>query len=398
MEKIDLKEIENKKIAFVLSGGVVKAGAWHLGVALALQELGFTFKSNQTNKSQNSNIADKLEISTYVGSSAGALIGLYLASGFSPEDVIHANFQNKSSKLKSLSYKDMLSLKPPMKKPPRSKIYRPFEGFPFVLKQILKPMSNLSGFFTTLGLSQYLKNHVLKVNSFNELNADLFIVATQLDHSRKVIFGKYNYPNPSHDSTAAYYTGISITDAAAASMSVPPFYSPYPVKNPQTNQVDYYIDGEIRETLSTHVAIDNQCECIISSWTHTPYHYQDEIGSLINYGLPAICIQAIYLLIQKKIVAARAQRANAKEIINTINEYMKSENMANTHRKNIIAILERKLNFNPKVRLIDIYPKHEDYLLFFSSFFSLNPELSAEAVKMGYKRTLEIFKKNEWEN
>ena len=28
-------------MALVLSGGVVKAGAWHLGVALALKELGF---------------------------------------------------------------------------------------------------------------------------------------------------------------------------------------------------------------------------------------------------------------------------------------------------------------------------------------------------------------------
>src|SRR5580698_9986759 len=32
-----------KKIAFVCSGGATKAGAFHLGVALALQEQGFKF-------------------------------------------------------------------------------------------------------------------------------------------------------------------------------------------------------------------------------------------------------------------------------------------------------------------------------------------------------------------
>ena len=74
-----------------------------------------------------------------------------------------------------------------------------------------------------------------------------------------------------------------------------------PIYNTVSKQTDYYIDGEIRDTLSTHVASDHGCETIISSWTHTPYHWHDEVGSLIHYGLPAICTQAIYLLIQQKI-------------------------------------------------------------------------------------------------
>src|SRR5690606_17883629 len=134
-----------------------------------------------------------------------------------------------------------------------------------------------------------------------------------------------------------------------------------------TNDVDYYIDGEIRETLSTHVAEDNGCEVIISSWTHTPYHFHDEVGSLVNYGLPSIAIQSIYLLIQKKIVASRAERAKAIDIINTVNDYMKKEQICQTHRREVMAILERKLNITPKVKLIDIFPDHHDYKLFFAS-------------------------------
>lgn len=170
-----------------------------------------------------------------------------------------------------------------------------------------------------------------------------------------------------------------------------PFYCPYPIKNRLTNAVDYYIDGEIRETLSTHVAEDNGCDVIISSWTHTPYHFQEEIGSLVNYGLPSIAIQSIYLLIQKKIIAHRAERAKAIDIINTVNDYMKAENFSQNNRREIMAILERKLNINPKVKLIDIYPEHHDYKLFFANSFSLNSNVSAHAVEAGYKRTMRIL-------
>lgn len=76
MQRVDLENFKNKKTAFVLSGGVVKAAAWHIGVALALEELGFTFKSNSSVTNGDH------EISTYVGSSAGSLVGLFFASGF----------------------------------------------------------------------------------------------------------------------------------------------------------------------------------------------------------------------------------------------------------------------------------------------------------------------------
>ncbi len=391
MDRIDLTNFKNKKTAFVQSGGVVKAAAWHLGVAWALQDLGFTFKHN------NSELNPDYEISTYVGSSAGSLVSLFFAAGYSPIDVIESFIQRKDARLKPIGYGDMLSLKKPDIKPYSPDLYDPLEGFPSALKFLMKPALKISGLFSTQGLHDYILENVISNNSFESFDADLFIVATQLDHSRKVIFSKYNYPNPGHDPTAHYYTDIPVSEAVTASMSVPPFYSPYPVKNKHTNQTDYYIDGEIRETLSTHVAIDNGCDYIISSWTHTPYHYHDEIGSLINYGLPAICVQAIYLMIQKKIVGARARRLAAHDIIDTVNSYMRSNKFDETHRRHITSILERKLNYKSNVHLIDIYPKHENFDIFFTNSFSLNPKKTSLLMKQGYKRTLEIFKNHEFE-
>ena len=390
MKALNLDEFKNKKIALVLSGGVVKAAAWHLGVAHALEELGFHLKSNK-NTRESELKTHSLEIGTYVGSSAGAMTCVFLATGFTPQDVIQSTLGYKNSRLKPISYRDMFHVGRHKIKPTKSEYWHPFEEFPVLFRNLVKPFVGFSGFFTTEGVRQYLLKNVLEVDHFEDFAADLFIVATQLDHSRKVIFSRYNYPNPSHDTTSQYYTGTPVSIAAAASMSVPPFFVPYPVKNNLNGQIDYYIDGEIRETLSTHVAEDNGCEVIISSWTHTPYHYHDEIGSLVNYGLPSIAIQSIYLMIQKKIVTHRAERAKAIDILDTVNAWMKAEKLPESQRRNLMAILQRKLNVNPKVRFIDIAPDHNDYKLFFGNHFTLSPKSAGHAVEAGYKKTMQVL-------
>lgn len=388
MSNYNLDPLKNKKTALVLSGGVVKAASWHLGVAIALEELGFVFKNNHSPKNP------ELEISTYVGSSAGSLVNLYFASGYGPNDVIEATINKKNAKttLKGITYADMLSLKRPQKINFDFKFYNPFEGLPVLMREMVKPMLSFPGLFTTEGLNRYMQEHVIISQDFNDYLADMFVVASKLDHSHKVIFGKYNYPSPAHDNTSDYYTDVKVSEAISASMSVPPFYAPYPITNVNSNQTYYYIDGEIRETLSTHVGVDNGCETIISSWTHTPYHYQDEIGSLVNYGLPAICTQAIYLMIQKKIVAHRNGLALSKDIIDTLNQYMKAEKFDTVHVDKITAILERKLNYKKNINFIDIYPDHKQVNVFFANTFSLDSDNAKKVISAGYKKTMEVFR------
>ena len=57
-------------------------------------------------------------------------------------------------------------------------------------------------------LESYLKNEVLPSNQFEDYLADLFIVATQLNHSRKVVFGnlieKLRYGENPHQESAIY--------------------------------------------------------------------------------------------------------------------------------------------------------------------------------------------------
>ena len=193
---MDLSELKGKKIALVLSGGMVKAAGWHLGVAMALEELGFTFKHNESPENAD------YEISTYVGSSAGSLVNLYFASGLRPRDVVRATVGKKQGKerrkgrFRPVSYRDMLHLGHSIKKKSRARKHQSFEGFPFFLKHFLRLITNFSGFFSTQGLLRYIKERVIVANTFEEYKADVFVVASQLDHSRKVIFSKYDYPTP----------------------------------------------------------------------------------------------------------------------------------------------------------------------------------------------------------
>ena len=110
MHRVDTQPFSNKKIALVLSGGFVKAAAWHLGVTLALEEMGFGLKSN--NKTQSDGIP---EISTFVGSSSGALINFFLVSGFSSQDLVEAFIHRNHPQLPPIGYSDIFGIRRPKK-------------------------------------------------------------------------------------------------------------------------------------------------------------------------------------------------------------------------------------------------------------------------------------------
>ena len=160
MQSVNLLPFKNKKVALVLSGGVVKAAAWHLGVSLALEELGFVLKHN------NSDPKADFEIGTYVGSSAGALVSLFFASGIRPIDVIQASVDPRNARIRPITYKDMLHLGQPRKRPPRPVVFDPFEDFPYIIRKILSPFLSINGIFSTKGLQNYITNHVLISNDF----------------------------------------------------------------------------------------------------------------------------------------------------------------------------------------------------------------------------------------
>ena len=393
-----------KKVGLVLSGGGIKAAAFHCGVCLALQEKGFVFAGGTRDEVARFP-RDPNTISTYVGSSAGAIISSFLASGYSVEAMMDAfqmgagglkpKFSKKgrsSAALKPLKYFDLFAV----------------NGINFLhmipkflqrksvvvtggLEAIFKHGFKVNGIFTTKGIERYLRRHVLPTNRFNELGVELYIIATQLNHSRKVIFGNYKETSKTNDVKRADFSTIS--DACAASAALPPVFAPYGIRNQKGKEL-YFFDGEIRDTLSTHVAVEQGCDLVISSYSIQPYHFNKEMGSLHNYGIPLILNQAIYQVVEQKIQKFFQYNSEIKSLFAAVDGYFKQVNLPEEHRVKLLEIMADRLNFKTNVDYINIHPDPQDYEMFFVDHFSLNPQILGKIVRIGFRSAIHALRRH----
>lgn len=391
-----------KKIGLVLSGGGIKAAAFHIGVCLALKEKGFHFAGGPKEIVRQRFPEDSpMTIRTYVGSSAGAFISAILAGGYEPESLVNA-FQLGTGESPSYDESDLRFLKPIHYRSIFSVGGRRMIGWiPDLWKKslvsggleaLLKNGFKLNGLFTTRGIEQYLRRDALLDNDFTRLGVDLYIVATQLNHTRKAIFG--NFKESSKTGSTKFINYASISEAVACSTALPPFYAPYGVKRPDQKEI-YYYDGEIRETLSAHVAADNGCDLVISSYSVQPYHYTDEMGSLHTYGIPVIANQALYQVIEQKISKSIEWQSNMRQIHKEIDRYCRDHSIKDEDRTKILEIIRKKVNFRPEVDYIYIHPRAQDYEMFFVDHFSLNPKILERIVRIGFKSALSVLRRYE---
>ena len=389
---------EKKRLALVLSGGGVKASAFHIGVCLALREKGFKFSGGL----KGPIAAEKpgpLTFQIYVGSSAGSVISTFLAAGYSIDAVINAFVQGAKSEtplirhrpsdsyLKPITYRDIFSLNVQAGYPTRllSSLFRKKPVISGGLEVLFKRGFKMNGIFTTDNLERYLRKHVVPENDFKNLSAELYIVATQLNHSRKVVFGPYTETTKTKDIKYADFATIS--QAVAASASLPPFFSPYAITNRKGKDIHFF-DGEIRDTLSTHVAADHGADLVISSYSIQPYHFNKEMGSLHEYGMPIIFNQALYQVVQQKIEKHIRHQQNTRSMINAVVGYLREAEINEEHVEKLVEILVQRSNFNPNVDYIYIHPSPHDYEFFFADHFSLNPKVLGSIVRTGFKSAM----------
>lgn len=394
---------DKKKVALVLSGGGIKAAAFHIGVCLALQEKGFKFAGGTKEMvRQSADLDDPKTIRCYVGSSAGAFVASILGAGYPIESLINAfqigsgttpSFDKSDLRyLKPISYRDIFNLNSSglLKFLPRTLLDKTLVSGG--LESLLKNGLKLNGLFSTRGIEGYLRKEVLLDNDFARLGVDLFIVGTQLNHTRKAIFG--NFPESFKTSSTKYINYATISDAVAASTSLPPVFAPYGITRPDGKEIFYY-DGEIRDTLSTHVAADNGADLVISSYSIQPYHYTEEMGSLHKYGIPLILNQALYQVVQQKIAKHIQNQNDIKNIYNAVDGYLKQSNAPDEQREKLLQIIREKVNHRPEVDYIYIAPRPQNYEMFFVDHFSLNPEILARIVRIGFKSGINVLRQHD---
>lgn len=394
-----------KKIGLALSGGGIKAAAFHIGACLALQEKGFRFAGGTKEEVQSKHSTDEKLIQLYVGSSAGAVISSFLASGYSLQAIISAFEKGAEwdlkglrvddefeSHLRPISYSDIFSLngKNWIKLVPN--ILKGKSILSGGLEAMVKNGLKINGLVTAKGLERYVRENVWPENTFSSLGVELYVIATQLNHSRKVIFG--NFDKTSKIKHIGWANYASISDAVAASASLPPVFAPYGIEN-EFGKTIYYFDGEIRDTLSTHVAKDQGCDLVIASYSIQPYHYNENMGSLHEYGIPLIFNQALYQVVQQKIEAQISSQDAIDKIYHAIRGYFKQKGLPEEDMNKLLKIIEERADYRPDVDYLYIHPNPHDYEMFFADHFSLNPKILSKIVQTGFRSALNVLRKHD---
>ncbi len=400
---------EKQNLALVLSGGGVKAAAFHIGVCIALREKGFKFAGGSPEHVTNVFPSNEMTFKTYVGSSAGSVIATFLAAGYDIDSIVEAFMRGtghstagKSEKtkrqhpapayLRSLSYRDIFALNVKAGHPSRifSSFFKKTPVISGGLEVLLKRGFKVSGVFSTENLEKFLREHAHPENTFKSLGVQLYVVATQLNHSRKVIFG--NFPETTKTEEMMHANFATVSQAVAASAALPPFFAPYAIHDDRGREI-FYFDGEIRDTLSTHVATDQGADLVVASYSIQPYHYNKAIGSLHEFGAPVIFNQALYQVVQQKIANHLKTQKMVKQLISAVDGYLKQTDISAEHREKLIEILVSRTNFKPNTEYIYIHPNPDDYEMFFADHFSLNPEILSKIVKTGFKAAMQSLRK-----
>ena len=394
---------ERNKAALVLSGGGIKAAAFHIGVCLALREKGFKFAGGSPERVASQFEDDSLTFKTYVGSSAGSVISTFLACGYDVNSIIQAFLQGtgfgrfsarksvSAAYLKPLTYRDIFGLNLRAGHPSRF-VQRLFKKKPLItggLEVFLKQGVNVDGIFCSDNMERYLRENVVGENSFKGLGVEHYVVATQLNHSRKVIFGPFE--ETEKDDHIKYAAFSNISQAVAASASLPPFFAPYGIIDESGKEL-FYFDGEIRDTLSTHIASDHGCDLVIASCSMQPYHYNPEIGSLTEYGMPVIFNQALYQLVQQKISSHVKHQKAVGELLLKIDNYCNTNDIPSEKRDDILNLVTDTTDYKKNVEYIYIHPRSEDYEMFFADHFSLKPRILSKIVRTGFKAAMNTLR------
>lgn len=373
-----------QRLAFVASGGAIKAACFHMGVCLALEERGFVFQGGLRDASPNV-VHPERTFSVYVGSSAGAFFTSLLAAGYSVQEIADSFVGSAGGgRLRRIAWHQTFR---PVRPKPARYVRGLFEKRTRVrgIEGYLQRAFPGSGLFTAQGIVEYLQS-ALPVSDFHDLAPELYITATALDHSRKAVFG----PRRADERDGQYYEDrVAIADAVGASVSLPPVYRPYRIRGGA--YPGYYFDGEIRDTLSTGTAKDVGADLIVSSYTHQPYHFNAAFGSLVNYGVPAIVVQAIYLVIEQKIRLHQRGRQDRDLVLQVVDRFFTEHQLDDRLRRLLLDELTLALRHRAGIDYLFLHPDDEPEF-FFAEHFDLSRKGVERAVNIAYKHALRQLK------
>ncbi|MBX3052344.1 MAG: patatin-like phospholipase family protein [Caldilineaceae bacterium] len=269
------------KSALVLAGGGITGAVYEIGALRAMNDM-------LVNQTVN-------DFDIYVGTSAGALVGSMIANGMTPDEMMQA-IEDNHPEVRGIQASDIFqaNVGEALRRVPGlpATLFRSLRTYAshfndMNLTDLLWNLTDLlpSGLFSGSALEHYLDEvlaHPGCTNRFDQLDKDLYIVATDLDTGERAVFGKGG-------------KGIvPISKAVAASSAVPLLYKPVNIYGKE------YIDGGIRGNASIDLAIESGADLVVCINPLAPLNAPEIYGEghhLSEGGMRAISRQVLRVLL-----------------------------------------------------------------------------------------------------
>jgi predicted acylesterase/phospholipase RssA len=290
------KKKHSPKIALALAGGGPLGAIFEIGALCALQE---SLKGIHFNKLQH-----------YVGVSAGGFIAAGLANGITPQQLFSLFIEDRQRQHEAFDPAWLL-------RPAFAEFFSRSLLLPGLLlagtwqgtlgrKSFMRALEYLSpslptGVFSNAQIDIELARLFSKPgrsNDFRQLKSRLTLVATHLDSSTAVSFGR---PGWDH---------VPISKAVQASAALPGLFPPVEIDG------QHFVDGALIKTMHASIALDEGVDLMLcinplvpfdasAPLPHdvtTPWSSPEPIGRIVDGGLPAVLSQTFRSLIHSRMV------------------------------------------------------------------------------------------------
>jgi NTE family protein len=229
------------KRALVLAGGGVIGGMYEVGALAALDEALPSFRAN--------------EFDLYIGSSSGSVVAALMANGVRPRELYDILVEERDDPLNiqrgavydkgtfSIAARNLAQFLWAVGK-------KAVTGFRLEWPDLLarSGADMPAGFFSVAPLEHFMRQAFAAKglpNSFGECRRPLLIPAIDLDGAVRAVFG------------AEPLMDVPISQAIAASSSIPGFFEPYRIGGRD------YVDGDVGHTGHADLAVEHGAESVV---------------------------------------------------------------------------------------------------------------------------------------
>lgn len=241
------------KTALVLGGGGFTGGVYEIGALRALDLMAVNHTVNQ--------------FDIYVGTSAGSFIASLTANGVTPEEMMRVLNPQLRSPIPDIDLS--MLLRPNYRGFLRQGVKLPFK-LAGVVRELTENIGESSvvdlatalagllppGMYRGTGIERYVEGVLSdpdRTNDFRHLSSELYLTATDVDTTERVILGEGEWAD------------VPISTAVAASGALPLIYEPVEIKGRE------FIDGGILSTTNIDVAVERGARFIVVINPLVPY-------------------------------------------------------------------------------------------------------------------------------